>query len=273
LTVINPVDPPKPPVTVNVTQQVNNLVINNNTNVEVVKVQNNVIVHPRHWDYVDYDMYHRPVLYNPTDQPMTFRYYYGGDYREVYVPIGERIALDIAMLGLFPFTAVGGDYVTTGNFNGGGWIPPDGWDGPPPDTYIPPPPPEQWQDMTVSAVDDQQAMQVSKVVYVGHDDTRPAGQQDAFMLNDTCLAYGQVQDGRDGGAVQIAKVQTLPGVGPETDAREWVNTAVQTPLQQAPASGGTDWVLVGGLTVMVLAGGVLAGVGTWAIRRPKTPHA
>jgi hypothetical protein len=267
LNVINPVAPPKPPTPINFTEQVQKLAIAPNTKVDTVKVDNKVIINPKHWDYLDYDKYNRPVLYNPLDVPMTFRYYYNGDYREVYVEVGSRIVLDIDIPGVFPFTAVGGDYVTAGNFNGGAWIPPDGWDGPPPETYTPPPPPQQWQNMNVSVPDTPQPVLADKVLFVGHDESRPVGEQDAFMLNDTCMAYGKLQDGRDGGSMQISKVQTLPGVGPETDAREWVNTALQTATDQ-PADG-PDWVMAGGLAVMALAGAVLAGVGTWVIRHPK----
>ena len=65
---------------------------------------------------------------------MTFRYFYDGAYREVYVPAGGRTVLDVATAGVFPFSAVSDSYVASGSFNGGAWIPPDGWDGPPPPT-------------------------------------------------------------------------------------------------------------------------------------------
>ena len=50
---------------------------------------------------------------------MTFRYFYDGAYREVYVPAGGRIVLDVATAGVFPFTAVGDNYLASGSFYGG----------------------------------------------------------------------------------------------------------------------------------------------------------
>ena len=79
---------------------------------------------------------------------MTFRYFYNGAYREAYVPAGGRIVLDVATVGLFPFTAVGDSYVASGSFYGGAWIPPEGWDGPPPPNYTPPAPPEVYHDVS-----------------------------------------------------------------------------------------------------------------------------
>jgi hypothetical protein len=92
---------------------------------------------------------------------------------------------------------------------------------------------------------------VNKVVSVGHDDSKPPGQQDTFMLDDSTLAWGTVQDGRDGGNVQIAKVQTLPGVGPVTDAQPWVNASLKSSPKQAGISW-LDWVLDASLAVVVL---------------------
>ena len=37
-------------------------------NVDVIKVDNQALARPRHWDYIDYDDYHRPTLYNPLSQ-------------------------------------------------------------------------------------------------------------------------------------------------------------------------------------------------------------
>jgi hypothetical protein len=76
------------------------------------------------------------------------------------------------------------------------------------------------------------------------------------MLNDTTLARGQVQQGADGGTVNIAATQATPGVEPWDNGGSIVNTA----LQSAPAKH--DWVVY---ALLVLAGGVLAGVASWVI--------
>jgi hypothetical protein len=266
--VIEPRNPPPPPTQVNFNRQVQNVITAKNTTIDVVKVGNQVVVRPRHWDYIDYDNYHRPILYNPIEEALTFRYFYDGDYREVYIPVGGQIVLNIDIIGIFPFTAVGLGYITVGTVYGGAWIPPVDWVGPPPDWWTPPPPPQVWQDVTVVAVDIAISVQVNTVTVVGHDDSRPVGQQDTLMLDDSTLAWGQVQDGRDGGAVQIADVQTMPGVGPVCDAGQWMNTA----LEASPRQGGIsrlEWVSCAGLAVTSLFG----GGATWMIRRWRGAHA
>ena len=94
---------------------------------------------------------------------MTFRYLYNGAYREAYVPAGGRIVLDVATVGLFPFTAVGDSYVASGSFYGGAWIPPDGWDGPPPPDYTPPAPSEVYQYVSAYVPADNQTVEVGQV--------------------------------------------------------------------------------------------------------------
>jgi hypothetical protein len=197
---------------------------------------------PQHWGFVDYDNNQHPMLYNPVGVDMTFRYFYDGDYRDVYVPAGGRVVLNTAIVGLFPFTAVGVGYVSGGYFYGGG-VPPVVWDNV--NAYVP-------------AVD--RTLVVDRVTVVGHDDNAPSGQQDTMMLNDTTLAHGQVQQGGDGGTVNIAATQATPGVGPWDNGGSIVNTA----LQSAPAKH--DWAVY---ALLVLAGGVLAGVATWVITKRR----
>ena len=212
---VNPATPPKPPTQVDFNHQVQNVVSAHSGNVDVVKADNQALVRPRHWDYLDYDDdYHRPTLYNPLNQAMTFRYFYNGAYREAYVPAGGRIVLDVATVGLFPFTAVSDSYVASGSFYGGASIPPDGWDGPPPPNYTPPAPPEVYQDVSAYVPADNQTVEVGQVEVVGHDDSQPAGSQDTFLLDDSTLAWGQVNDPSSSAQIRVTKTQSLPGVGP-----------------------------------------------------------
>jgi hypothetical protein len=195
--------------------QVQTVVNAHNGNVDVVKADNQALPRPRHWDYIDYDAYHRPTLYNPLNQAMTFRYFYNGAYRESYVPAGGRIVLDVATVGLFPFTAVGDSYVASGSFYGGAWIPPpDGWDGPPPPDYTPPAPPAVYQHVLAYVPADDQTVEVGQVEVVGHDDSQPAGSQDTFLLDGSTLAWGQVNDPSSSAQIRVTKTQSLPGVGP-----------------------------------------------------------
>jgi hypothetical protein len=82
---------------------------------------------PRHWDYLDYDQYHRPRFFNPLPQTANFRYFYAGEYRTVVVPAGGSMLLDAAINGVFPFTMVAGEAIAVGSFIGGAFIPPVGW--------------------------------------------------------------------------------------------------------------------------------------------------
>jgi hypothetical protein len=198
---------------------------------------------PQHWGFVDYDNDRNPVLYNPVGVDMTFRYFYDGDYRDVYVPAGGRVVLNTTIVGLFPFTAVGAGYVSGGYFDGGGSNP------------------VVWNNVNANVTAVNTTLVVNRVTVVGHDGNAPYGQQDTMMLNDTTLAHGQVQQGADNGTVDIAATQATPGVGPWDNGGSIVNTA----LQAAPAKH--NWVLY---ALLVLAGVVLAGVATWVIIKRRT---
>jgi hypothetical protein len=213
---INPARPLEPPSQVyDFDHLVQNVVDAHSGNVDVVKADNSELVRPRHWDYIDYDDNHRPALYNPLSEAMTFRYFYDGAYREAFVPAGGRIVLDVAAVGLFPFTAVGYSHVASGSFAGGAWIPPAGSEGPPPPSnYTPPAPPELYQDVSVLVAAANQTVAVGQVQVLGHDDSQPAGGRDTFLLDDSTLAWGQVNDPTSPTQITVSRTQSLPGAGP-----------------------------------------------------------
>ena len=230
--------------------QVQDAVAAHGGNVDVVKADNKALPRPRHWDYVDYDNYHRPTLYNPLNQAMTFRFFYDGAYREAYVPAGGRIVLDVATVGLFPFTAVGDSYVASGSFHGGAWIPPPDGNGSPPPDYVPPAPPQVYQDVLAYVPAGDQVVQVGHVEVVGHDDKQPAGSQDTFLLDDSTLAWGQVNDPSSSSQIRVTKTQSLPGVGP-TDNGSFL---VELAAYKEPAPSRPWWPSVlgyGGLAIVV----------------------
>ena len=250
------------PQQVDFNHQVQNVVNAHSGNVDVVKAGNQALARPRHWDYIDYDDYHRPMLYNPLNQAMTFRYLYNGGYREAYVPAGGRIVLDVATVGLFPFTAVGDSYLASGSFYGGAWIPPDGWNGPPPPDYTPPAPPKVYQDVSAYVPVDNQTVEVSQVAAVGYDDSQPAGSQDTFLLDDSTLAWGQVNDPSSSAQIRVTKTQPLPGVGPTDNGSFLVALAAhQEPAQHSQPG----WPLA--LSYGML--GVVVGLIAWMINRRK----
>jgi hypothetical protein len=263
--VVNPAAPPPPPVNVTNVTNINTQI----TNIQQVNIRNNTNVtvnnwRPDRWDYVDYDPYRRPILYNPCGQDVRYRYYYDGDYREAWVPAGGRIVLNIGIVGVFPFVAVGSNFVSSGYFNGGAWIPPD-------DSYNGPPPPD-WQPYNPVSYDNayvnvpaaNRSIFVNQVTVVGHDDTAPAGQRDSFMLDGTTLARGQISP--DGTAITLATAQKTPGVGPVTNGVDLVNLA--TPI--APARDNTPYYVGAALAVAALMGSVFWWV--WRKGRSRAAH-
>ncbi|WP_231122716.1 hypothetical protein [Mycobacterium colombiense] len=235
---IDPANPPKPPTRVDFNQRVQSVIKTHNANVDVV----NGLTHPRHWDYIDYDASRHPILYNPLNQAMTFRYFYSGGYQEVYVAAGSNVVLDLAVDGVFPFTAVGDDYLTSGSFDGGS-------------------PPTAYQDVAADVPAYNQTVQVGKVQPVGHDDSQAAGSQDTFMLDDSTLAWGQANNPSDGGQITVTKTQTLPGVGPTDDGQSLIDLAAPS----HPQSNTTPWSTYGLALVLAIA----AGLVTWVVIRRK----
>ncbi|WAJ43608.1 hypothetical protein OK015_20765 [Mycobacterium sp. Aquia_216] len=261
---LNPADPPKPPTETDFNQQVQNVVSAHSENIELVKADNKALVRPRHWDYVDYDEYHRPTLYNPLSQAMTFRYTYDGASREAYLPAGGRIVLDAATVGLVPFTAVGESYLAAGSFYGGAFVPPPNWQGPPPPEYAMPSAPTLYQNVLAEVPADNQILQVGQVAVVGRDESQSVGSQDTFLLDDSTVAWGQVGDPATGVQIRVSKTQSLPGFGPTDNGDFLVALAVRgepaQPAQPAPAAQAWwPWAVRYGLLVLavVLIAGLL----------------
>jgi hypothetical protein len=249
--VVDPAAPPPPPVNVTNVTNINTQI----TNIEQINIHNdtNVTVNnwrPERWDYVDYDSYRRPILYNPCAEDVRYRYYYDGDYREVWVPAGGRIVLNIGTVGVFPFVAAGSSFVSSGSFDGGAWIPPYGdYDGPPSPDWQPYTP-VYYDNAYVNVAAVNRSIFVNRVTVVGHDDTLPVGQQDSFMLDGTTLARGQISP--DGTAITLATAQKTPGVGPITNGVDLVNLATQA----APARDNTPYYVSAALAVAALMGGI-----------------
>lgn len=96
----------------------------------------------RQWrpDWVQYDDYYRPVLFNPYRDPVRVVYVYRNAPRIVYIPPLQRIVMEVADLAAYSFTAVVVNAVNTavnvavGSFFGGGYYPGVG-------VPLPPPPP------------------------------------------------------------------------------------------------------------------------------------
>ncbi|ORV60822.1 hypothetical protein AWC03_11225 [Mycobacterium europaeum] len=265
---VNPADPPKPPTQVDFNQRVQNVVNTHRENVDVLKVDNQRLIRPRHWDYVDYDdAYRRPALFNPLTQAMTFRYFYNGADRELYVPPGARMVLDAATVGVVPFTAVGDGWVASGSLYGGGVVPPDGFNGPPPPDFRQPAPPKVYQNVLVAVPAANQIVEVGQVAVVGVDNSQPAGSRDTmFLLDDSTLAWGQVNDTSSANSqIRVTKTQSLPGAGPTDDGNFLVVLAVR-PHEEPPQPAPPWWPSALGYGAL----GVVVGLTAWALNRKRS---
>jgi hypothetical protein len=257
---VNAADPPRLPTPVDFSRQVQAVASAHSGNVDLVRVAaNQSQVRPRVWNWVDYDDYHRASLYNPLTEAMNFRYFYDGAYRDVYLAPGQRLALDIATAGVFPFAAVGDSWVAAGSFYGGGWIPPDGWIGPPPPDYTAPAAPQVYQDVSAYVPSDNQTVQVGKVTVVGHDDSLAPGSQDIFLLDDSTLAWGQINDPGSPSQIKVNKTQSVPGVGPIDNG----NYLVSLVAREQPSDPWWPWALAAGLLA------IATGAVVWVVIRRK----
>lgn len=263
LTRVDPANPPKPPTQVDFNQQVQNVVSSHRDNVDILKVDDQKFVRPRHWDYLDYDnAYHRPTIYNPLSQPVTFRYFYNGAYQQAYLPRGARMVLDATTVGVVPFTAVSDSYVAAGSFYGAGSKPPNDYNGAPPPDYRPPAPPKLYDNVTVAVPAKGETVEVGHVSVVGHDSSQPPGSQDTFLLDDSTLAWGLIDNASSAPAqIRVIKTQPTPGVGPTDDGSFLVLLAVHHQEPGQPHQSG--WTLplrFGGFAVVV-------GLIAWLLNR------
>jgi hypothetical protein len=193
---------------------------------------------------------------------MTFRYFYNGAYREAFVPAGGRIVLDVATVGLFPFTAAGyrpcgvGQLLRRGPDTAGGF-------GRPAAAEIHSAgAPEVHQDVSAYVAADNQTVEVGQVEVLGHGDSQPAGSQDTFLLDDSTLAWGQVNDPSGNSQITVTRTQSLPGTGPTDNGSFLVALAALKEPTQPSAPWWPSALSYGGLAIAV-------GLVAWMIHRRK----
>jgi hypothetical protein len=103
-------------------------------------------------------------------------------------------------------------------------------------------------------------VQVGEVTVVGHDDSQPAGSQDTFLLDDSTLAWGQVNDPSSSAQIRVTKTQSLPGVGPTDNGSFLVALAA---LKEPTQPTQPWWPSALGYGALAIAVGLLA----WMIGR------
>jgi hypothetical protein len=94
-----------------------------------------------------------------------------------------------------------------------------------------------YQHVSAYVPADNQTVEVGQVEVVGHDDSQPAGSQDTLLLDDSTLAWGQVNDPSSSAQIRVTKTQSLPGVGPTDNGSFLVALAAH----QEPAQPTQPW--------------------------------
>lgn len=176
----------------------------------------------RQWrpEWVQYDEYYRPMIFNPYREPVRVVYIYQNSPRIVQINPLQRVIMYAADLAAYSFTAVVVNAVNTavnvavGSFFGGGYIPAVGMPLPPP-----PPPVLRYDNVPVqvrysSAV--YQPFRVQRVVDVG-DDSRYGERK--VLLDGVTPAWGVwTQSGTGERQFEVHRTQQFPGLDDPREA-------------------------------------------------------
>jgi hypothetical protein len=223
--------------------------------------------HIDHWGYVTYDPYRRPVLYNPYDYEVQYAYWYDGRIRYATVAPRLNLVLNIAVPGVFSFTAVRVEqdrtYMAIGTFNGGAWCPPPGWVEPYPG-WAPPPSTVVINNYTNVTVVVDQSVTVNNVYYnpIRMDNFVDDGWDTQYnmtrvILDDGSRAWGHWNGSAgNGGSFAIVQSEQFPGVSDPMPglAPQWMDVAKETSTA-APAQNATVFWL--SAAVVLFGGGLL----------------
>jgi hypothetical protein len=176
----------------------------------------------RQWrpDWVQYDDYYRPVLFNPYRDPVRVVYVYRNAPRIVYIPPLQRIVMEVADLAAYSFTAVVVNAVNTavnvavGSFFGGGYYPGVGVPLPPP-----PPPVLSYANVPVQVRYSDavyQPFRVQRIVDAG-DDVQYGERR--VLLDGVTPAWGQWTQSPSGERqFEVHRTQQFPGLDEPREA-------------------------------------------------------
>lgn len=166
-------------------------------------------------DWVQYDQYFRPLIFNPYPEPLRVVYDVAGLPRILIIPPFGRIVTEVRDLGSYNFTALrlnplGAPIdVAVGNFFGGGYFPGPGLPPPPP-----PPPVRTLTDVPVQVKYTSATYRpivVRKLVDVGPD---PAvGGAHKVLLDGVTPAWGEWKQNANGvPQFEVHQTQSFPGM-------------------------------------------------------------
>ena len=164
----------------------------------------------RQWDrdWIEYDQFYRPIIFNPFRAPVRIVYALANATRILVIQPLARVVVDVAELAAYSFTAVvlGAANAVTGVANvaadvvdvavgtifGGGYVPRAGL------PFVPPPPLLRYDNVPVQVRYSDatyQPFRVNQIVDVG-DDVQYGGRKVLARRRDACL--GSVDDVADG---------------------------------------------------------------------------
>ena len=157
----------------------------------------------RQWDrnWIEYDRYYRPIIFNPFRAPVRIVYALANATRILVIQPLARVVVDVAELAAYSFTAVvlgaanvvsdvaniGADVVNVavGTFFGGGYVPAIGA------PFVPPPPLLRYDNVPVQVRYSDatyQPFRVNQIVDLG-DDVQYGGRK--VLLDGATPAWGQ----------------------------------------------------------------------------------
>jgi hypothetical protein len=230
----------------------------------------------RQWQpqWVQYDEYYRPIIFNPFPDPLQIVYNVAGIARVLTINPLASIVTEVAALGAYNFTAMVLNAVgiptsiAVGNFFGGGYYPGPGQPPPPP-----PPPVQSFQDVPVQVKYTNATYEpfvVKKIIDVGMD---PAVGEQKVLLDGVTPAWGQWQTTSNGERTfEVHKTQQFPGVDAPAQGPLPGDYPLQLVSAQSPTGLSTRDVVLIGAGVVVLLLGLGAVVLTMVLGRRRRAH-
>ena len=208
-------------------------------------------------DWVQYDEFFRPVIFNPYREPLQLVYLYAGVPRILVIPALGRIVTEARDLGAYNFTAMRLNAfgipidIAVGNFFGGGYFPGPGLPPPPP-----PPPVVRYDNIPVQVKYTNatyKPFRVKRIVDVGPD---PAVGEQKVLLDGVTPAWGEWKETETGERqFEVHKTQTFPGMEEPTEAPLPGDYQMQLASDSAPIGLNTkDVVLIGAAAIVLLLG-------------------
>jgi hypothetical protein len=225
----------------------------------------------RQWDrnWIEYDRFYRPVIFNPFRAPVRIVYGLANATRILVIQPLARVVVDVAEVAAYSFTAVvlgaanvaadlaytAADVVNVavGTFFGGGYVPRPGL------PFVPPPPLLRYDNVPVQVRYSNatyQPFRVNQIVDLG-DDVQYGGRK--VLLDGATPAWGQwVTSPAGERQFEVHRTQQYPGLGEPQEAPLPGDYRMQLASDESAAFDRTQMYLIA-------AGGVVGGLGLSAL--------